>query len=54
MEVAEYRSWHKQYTMSLHGEESNEQDAICELYATADSFIYASYHRRAKGSIHAA
>jgi hypothetical protein len=36
--------------MSLHGEEGDEQDAVRELCAAGDSFVYGSYLRRAEGS----
>jgi hypothetical protein len=40
--------------MSLHGEEGDEQDAVRELCATGDSFVYGSYLGRAEGSFHSA
>jgi hypothetical protein len=40
--------------MSLHGEEGDEQDAVRELYAVGDSFVYGSYLCRVEGSFHAA
>jgi hypothetical protein len=39
--------------MSLHGEEGDKQDGVRELCAAMDSFVYGSYHRRAKGNFHA-
>jgi hypothetical protein len=40
--------------MSLHGKEGDKQDAIRELCAARDSFVYDFYHRRAEGSFHVA
>jgi hypothetical protein len=40
--------------MSLHGEEGDEQDAVRELCAATDSFVYDSYHRQAEGNFHVA
>jgi hypothetical protein len=37
--------------MSLHGEEGDDQDAVRELCAAADSFVYSSYHRQAEGRV---
>ena len=52
--MAEYRSRHKWYTISLHGQEGDKEDVVRELYAPADLFVYGSYHRWAKGNFYVA